>query len=57
MSKEVEKALEEYRERFGEYFPLMLAQGMSDAQIIREVNACLKSGKEYEPDAPGDALF
>lgn len=54
---ELEKKMDEYREKFGDIFPRMLCRGMDDERVIATIDKCLKDGKEYEPDAPEDADF
>lgn len=49
--------LEEYRRIFNDQFPLMLVRGMGDADIIKIIEGCLKSGKPYEPDLEEGCLY
>lgn len=46
----MEDKLQEYKDTFGEQFPLMLVQGMEDEDIIEEIEGCLKRGTPYEPE-------
>lgn len=46
----MEDKLQEYRDAFGEQFPLMLVQGMDDDDILAEIEGCLKRGVPYEPE-------
>lgn len=49
--------LDEYHERFGETFPLMLCRGMDEEDIIQIVQKCLDDGRPYEPDIDPDADY
>ena len=42
--------LNKYREMFGEQFPLMACLGMTEDEIIAEVQKCIAIGKLYEYD-------
>lgn len=46
--------LDEYKEKFGECFPLMLTMGMSEERIKDTVKECIKKNKPYEVDEYGD---
>lgn len=50
----MDKLLDEYKEKFGECFPLMLTRGMSEDDIIEIVKSCLKNNKPYEVDEERD---
>ena len=50
-----ERLMREYREKFGEDFPVFLCMGMSDEEIIAEIESCLKSGKKLEPE--GELIY
>lgn len=53
----MESKLQEYMDRFGEQFPLMMVQGMEDSEIIKLVDGCLESGEPYEPDYEDGVLY
>ena len=36
-----------YKEKFGEDFPLMLAQNYSIDEIVEAVDECIETGKEF----------
>lgn len=46
----MEKILDEYRNKFGEQFPMFLARHLSDKELIQLVKDCIESGKPYEPE-------
>ena len=46
----MDEKLREYREAFGEQFPLMLVQGVSDDGIAAIIDECLEVGRPYEPE-------
>ena len=50
----MDKLLDKYKEKFGEYFPLMLTRGMSEGQICEEIKECLRNNKPYEVGADSD---
>lgn len=49
IKKKREEVVEAYEEMFGGY-PAFLFMGASDEVVIKALEPCLKSGKEYEPD-------
>ena len=46
----LENALNEYRERFDENFPVMLFRSTPEDELIQTVRKCLAEGKPFEPD-------
>lgn len=44
----MDKLLIEYKDKFGECFPLMLVMGMSDDKICELIKECLETNKSYE---------
>ena len=44
------EALEAYRERFGDSFPLMMTMDWSDEEVIEEILRRLESGEPFEGD-------
>ena len=46
---DIEKALQQYIEVFDENYPLVATMGMSDDEIIDEIEQCIQSGKTSEP--------
>lgn len=46
----MDKLLDQYREKFGEQFPLMLVMGMSEDDIIKIIEECLEKGVPYDPE-------
>lgn len=46
----MESKLQEYKDKFGEQFPLMMVRGMDDKDVVKLINDCLESEKPYEPD-------
>lgn len=49
--------LTEYREKFGEAFPLMLTRHMTEKQIIETVEDCIRTGKPYTPELEPDSFY
>ena len=47
----LEKALQQYMETFDENYPLVVTIGMSDNEIIDDIEQCIQSGKLAEPPA------
>lgn len=39
--------MQEYEEKFGEQFPLMLCRGCDDEEVIEIINECISSNKPY----------
>lgn len=37
--------MQEYEEKFGEQFPLMLCRGCDDEEVIEIINECISSNK------------
>lgn len=54
---EFDKILNEYRDRFGEAFPLMLCRHMDDDEIITTVKKCLDDGEPYNPELDPEANY
>lgn len=52
----LEKYLQQYRETFGENFPLFAFMG-EEEEAIETIQRCLKDGKPYEPDVEDGVLF
>lgn len=46
----MEEYLEKYREMFDEQFPLMACLGMSEEDIIEEIQRCIEQNRLYEYD-------
>lgn len=51
------KAMDEYYERFGNCFPLMLCRTVSEDGIVKIIRKCLDEGKEFEPDLEPDGYY
>lgn len=49
--------MEKYAEMFDEQFPLMLCMGMSEDDIMQEIQKCIDSGEPYEPDMGDDIIY
>lgn len=47
---DLQKYLNEYRDMFGEQFPMMACLGMEEDEIIREIRKCIDKKKVYEYD-------
>lgn len=45
----LERALQEYMEVFNESYPLVVTMGMSDDEIIDDIEQCIQSGNPAEP--------
>lgn len=45
---DIEKWLEEYKNRFGEPLPLMCFMGSSNEELIQVIEDCLRSGLDVE---------
>ena len=43
----MDKKMQEYEEKFGEQFPLMLCRGCDDEEVIEIINECIISNKPY----------
>lgn len=50
----LDEAMERYRERFDDQYPLYCAMGMSDEEIVAEIEECLRRGEPFEPE---DGVF
>ena len=48
---DIEKALQQYMEAFDENYPLVATMGMSDDEIIDDIEQCIQSGTPAEPPA------
>ena len=46
----ISEALEAYRERFGDAFPLMCRMGVEEQDIIDQIVECLEDGTEAVVD-------
>jgi hypothetical protein len=47
----MEEALERYYQKFGENYPLMIADTKTDEEIIERINRCIKTNQpESEPE-------
>ena len=44
------KLLDEYRNKFGDQFPLMLCMSMTEDEIMELIQDCIDKGKPYEPE-------
>ena len=50
-NREIEKALEEYRDKFGEGFPVYYFVSSGDiGGMLKEIKRAIKTGKPYEPE-------
>lgn len=45
----MDELLNEYEQQFNEPFPLMMAMGMNDEEVMKTIKSCIKDGKPYEP--------
>lgn len=52
----MDEKLDEYKELFGEPFPLMLVMGMGNDEIIKIIQRCIENGEPYDPDVPDDIV-
>ena len=43
----MDKYLEEYAEKFGEQFPIMLCRGCDDKEIIEIIDECISKNEPY----------
>lgn len=50
----MDKVLDEYKEKFGECFPLMLTRGMEEKEIEEIAKKCIADNKPYEVKAEND---
>ena len=51
----MEKALKEYYNHFGENYPLIIVENMTDDEIVQRINHCIETNqKEKEPDFEDD---
>ena len=53
----MESKLQEYKDKFGEQFPLMMVMGMDDSEIIKLIDGCIESGEPYAPDFEGGVCY
>jgi hypothetical protein len=53
----MEKLLDEYRERFGEQFPLMLCRGIGDDAVCDIIRKCLEDGEPYNPELDPESNY
>lgn len=44
----LQELLDEYREKFGDIFPMMACMDMSDEEVAEEVRKCLDSGRPFD---------
>ena len=54
---DLEKVLNQYRDRFGENFPVMLFRGTPEDELIQTVQKCLDDAKPFEPDLDDEADY
>ena len=52
----LEKALNDYEERFKKPYPLVIVSEKSDIEIIKEIENCIKNGEEAEQPTYGDDI-
>ncbi len=56
--KEVEKALADYKMKFGEGFPTFYFYSNGDIDgLIKEIRKAIRTGKPYEPKLKEDAVY
>ena len=46
----MDERLDRYKIAFEEQFPLLLHQGVEDDEIVAVIDACLESGRPFEPN-------
>lgn len=44
----LEKLLEEYKEKFGDAFPMFVVRNLDDGEIIKLVQKCIEANKPLE---------
>lgn len=55
---ELDRLLDEYFEKFGENYPLVITSMMTDEEIIKDVKKYLKKGKpKPEPKLDDDLIY
>lgn len=55
---EFDKAMKDYREKFGEPIALMMIQSFDPDELIAEIRECIRTGKPYKyPEYPDDAIL
>ena len=55
---DLEKVLNQYRDRFGENFPVMLFRGTPEGELIQMIQKCLDEGELFaEPDLDDEADY
>lgn len=47
---DLQKYLREYRDKFGEQFPMMACLGMDEDEIIKAIKECVSNNKKYVYD-------
>jgi len=52
----IDEMMAKYEVAFGEQFPRMLTQGMSDEAIAKLIDECLEAGRPYMAPDP-EALY
>lgn len=53
----MDKHLDMYREKFNEQFPMMLCRHMTEAEIIKTIEKCIKEGTPYEPELDAESNY
>lgn len=53
----MEKLIDDYLEKFGEQFPIMLLRGVSEEELKAIIQKCIDEGKPYEPELIDKALY
>ncbi len=53
----MDEKLQEYRDKFGEQFPLMLVMGVDDSEIIKIITDSINANTPYEPDFTEGVLY
>lgn len=52
MAPSLDEKMQEYSDAFDDQFPLMMFRGVSETEIIEEIDACLKDGTPYKASNP-----
>lgn len=53
----MEELINKYADTFNENFPFFICRNMTDEEIRKIIELCLKTGKSYKPKTKDDAIY
>jgi hypothetical protein len=53
----MEEKLNQYAEHFGENFPIFIARGLEEDEIIKIIDECIENDKPYEVESDNDSDY